>query len=431
MYNMKKYLNFSISILLGLSIFALILSFFIHFILVDKNIYLKLFEKNNTYNKVKEIIYNKMDSTLGMNLSDELKESIINDKDIKNEADNVLNFIIDDMKTGQTNIPISDTSVYKDRIVDAINSFMSKNNSISYNGSQYMGNVMNSKRTVWVSTELNVSDSNAFKIEKLATREELEAQGREILRQKGLTEAEARKKLTEKGMTEGQVWKYLEDNGYLDEGGNQQNSDSENAVQNEGNGSNNIDKQDINGISNEESSGSINPKSIDDAINSPDLINKKLKDVKNKLIEQADKIILEEIQKLNFSKVIQTQEFSIAVKITSFLYKSFYPLLFITILLISIVILLYKNNYTKAFKVIGISTLIPSTMLITTSLCAYKLQIYNRIDIGTSNQYLKDIFSITADYFLKTFSIVAGLTIALGMILYFIHVKKDKFKEVV
>lgn len=414
MCNKIKYMKSSINALLGLSIFALILSAFIRFALVDKSIYLKLFEKNNTYNKVQETIYKKMDSTLDMKLSDDFKKSIINENDIKNEADNVLNYVIDDIKSGHANIPVTDVDLYKERIVKVINSFMNNDNSISYNG-----NLMNSHDASWDIITLNTK-SDMFYIQKLASKAEIEARGREILREKGITEAEARKKLAEKGITEAQVWDYLDKNGYLDD---QENGSSNNEDINENNETNSQTSNDVQHNDNKNSDGMLNSNIEKDILNSDPKVSikEKMQGLADKVAENSEKIIVEEVEKLNLSKIIQTKEFSIAIKFTSILYRFFYLLLIVTIILVLILIKLYKSENISPIKAIGLSSFMPSIILTAASFGAYKLQIYNRIDIGTSNPYLKDIFYVTAEYFLRTFYICTGIVSMLGIGLYIFY----------
>lgn len=416
MCNKKIYMKSSINILLGLSIFALILSAFIRFVVVDKSIYLKLFEKNNTYNKVKETIYKKMDSTLDMQLNNDFKESIINENDIKKEADNVVNCVIDDIKSGQANIPVTDVDFYKERISKTIKSFINNDNSVSYNG-----NLMNSYDTTWDIITFNDKNS-MFYTENLASKAEIEAKGREILRQKGLTEAEARQKLSEKGITEAQVWDYLEKNGYLDEE-EDSSSNNENINQNDETNSQVNDSATNNTKSgdskNKSSDKTLNSNIINQILNSDSKVSIKeeMQSIADKLAENSENIIVEEVQKLNLSKIIQTNEFAIAINFTSILYRYFYLLLIVTILLILILIRLYKNDYISSIKSIGISMFIPSIILTVASFVAHKLQIYNRVDIGTSNPYLIDIFYVTAEYFLRTFYICTGILSVLGIVL--------------
>lgn len=420
MCNKRKYMKSSINVLLGLSIFTLILSSFIRFVLPDKEIYLTLFDENNTYSKVKETIYNKMDSTLDMKLSSDFKESIINEDDIKNEADNVLNCVIDDIKSGQSNIPVTNVDLYKERIVKSINSFMNNDDSISYNG-----NLMNSHAIPWDIVTFN-DKNNIYYIQRLASKAEIEAKGREILREKGITEAEARKKLAEKGMTEAQIWNYLEENGYLDdkENGSSDNKDiNGNDETNSQTSNSEIDEAQYNENGNKNSSEILDYNVTKDILNSDSKVSikEKMQSIADKVAENSERIIVEEVEKLNLSKIIQTKEFAIAVKFTSILYTSFYLLLIVTILLILILIRLCKNDYISSIKSIGLSLFVPSIIITATSFVADKLQIYNRVDIGTINPYLTDIFYVTAEYFLRTFYICTGILSMLGIVLYIFY----------
>jgi len=122
MNNSRKYVNVIASILLFITVLLTILSGFVRFIATNKYIYLKLLENSNTYCVVEEALSNKMSKLLGNDISEDLKKSIITEEDIRKEADTVLDCMLSDLISGQANIPEIDTSIYKERIADALKS---------------------------------------------------------------------------------------------------------------------------------------------------------------------------------------------------------------------------------------------------------------------------------------------------------------------
>ena len=118
----KKIANIIVSIILVLTIILTMLSGICRFTLTNKSIYLNLLEKSNTYSIIKDELYKKMSAILGEDISEDLKKSIITEEDVRTEADVVLDCMISNLKSGQANTPEIDTSIYKQRIADALKS---------------------------------------------------------------------------------------------------------------------------------------------------------------------------------------------------------------------------------------------------------------------------------------------------------------------
>ena len=243
MNNSKKFANIILSIVLVVTIILTILSSIIRFSATNKGLYLRLLEDSNTYSNAEQALSNKMVAILGNDISENLKESIITEEDIRKEANVALDCILSDLISGQANIPQIDTTIYKERIAEALNTltgFEAKIRSDKNLTSSIQSNDMcltpintvnsNDKligESMFNIHNLNENKNNDLILVNVATRAELEAQGRAMLKEKGLTEEEARRKAAERGISEQDVWNYLEENGYLDEESqNEESSDS-------------------------------------------------------------------------------------------------------------------------------------------------------------------------------------------------------------
>ena len=452
----KKYINILILIMLVFSIVLSVFSSVIKFVITDKKIYVKLLEKSNTYAVVQEHLYAKMDSILGNDISSDLKKSIITEDDIKREADKVLDCMISNIIYGQTNIPDIDTSVYNIRVAEALASLtgyevnIGDNKNITYieDINSYLTPLSN--KTI-VKTEKEYMQNMVYNhtmdqeivINEIASRAELEAQGRAMLKSMGYTEEEARKKLAEKGLSESDVWNYLESNGYLDEEDNASNSEQESdSSQNQNEEKSNTNYEDSNNynISDYKNNENINQSSIDDesqkqenetavskkkiqnivmSVISDNTMNfeEKMNALASKLVEEAQNIIGIEIQKLNLSEIINSDIFKTAVKITSFLYNIFYVSLVIIFGLFALVLLLNREIISNAVSVIANSLFISGGMLSLIFGSIYLLKLYEKFYINFNKAYFEPMFLASCDYFSKGLFILSGLIFLLGLLI--------------
>ena len=230
MKNSKKLTNIILSILLVVTIILAALSGIVRFAATNKAVYLNLLEESNTYSIVEEALSNKMAAILGDDISENLKKSIITEEDIRKEADVVLDCVISNLISGQAVLPQIDTEIYKERVADALKSLtgfeVESNNDNNLTSSIQFNDVCLTSINVLEKNDrlinenmfnagnLNNNKNNNFVLVNMASRAELEAKGRALLREKGLTEEEARRKAAERGISEQDVWNYLEENGY-------------------------------------------------------------------------------------------------------------------------------------------------------------------------------------------------------------------------
>lgn len=449
MDKLKKNANYIIIILLVFSIILATLSIFVKYFVLNKDTYLNLLDKNNMYSKVEDTLYKKMDSLLGNETSEELKKSIITDDDVKKEANNIIDCIIDDLKTGESNLPVINTDIYKQRVSEILKSFTeygtSSTNDLSFNDSFQVENMVSIKQNFQINNMVVSNDASKdintyLKFENLATRAEIEAKGREILKQKGLTEAEARKKLAEKGMTEDQVWKILEQNGYLDEGEKSDSTSSdENSSKPESDNTSAADNNTALGeksaSDNGESNNTLSEAEHNKKDNNKDNLYKekvqgivssiisdnsksfkeKLESISNKLLEEAGTAIDDEIERLKLNKLIESNKFMALAKITSIFYKMHIVFISLPIILILALIKVNRRDYKYILKSIGSAFLITGIILLLAIFGTYISKVYDAINIGSS--YIKDMLIIIVKKSLTVLSISGVGLVLIGAIL--------------
>ena len=155
----KKSISLIIEILLMFSIMLAVLSIFLKCIVLNKNTYTNILDKNNTYEQVKESIYDKIDALLSAkNINYDIKESIITEDDIKREADNVISGFIQYLETGENNIKPIDTELYKQRVKDIIENIIKPTkNDLSFNGN------LQTENTVCKESELKYNNMIVYK----------------------------------------------------------------------------------------------------------------------------------------------------------------------------------------------------------------------------------------------------------------------------
>ena len=459
MNNSRKYVNVIASILLVITVILTILSGFVRFIATNKYIYLKLLENSNTYCVVEEALSNKMSKLLGNDISEDLKKSIITEEDIRKEADTVLDCMLSDLISGQANIPEIDTSIYKERIADALKSLTGydvkiNNNDLAINiqlNDYYVtpiNSISNSEELIgenmFAIKKLNKVDNNDAVLFNMATRAELEAQGRAMLRERGITEEEARQKAAAKGISEEDVWNYLEQNGYLDDESESNNSEDSskdgNSTDNNNEDTSNIQKNNetesqtnenstTDSLNNDNDDTKVSKKKIQNIVTSVILddsknFDEKLEEISLKLMDEAGKIVDAEMEKLNFSKVIDSSEFKAAIKATSLLYNNFYVILSLLIIVCALLIFINKESITNGVIIISRSIIASGIIMSLIFGSIYLSKIYTHINMSLNKDYFEPMFLQTAQYFSKTLSIISITILLIGLIANISMMKK-------
>lgn len=461
----KKYISLIVEILLIFSIIFSVSAILVKTIVLNKNTYVNLFNKNGIYEQVKESVYEKMDKELGSKSFDnDMKESIISEEDIRKEADNVITDVIQYLGTGDnSNILTVDTQVYKQRVHDILNDILGDVVNESKNELSF-GSTIEPDNISWIDTELKfeniVSNEKRVQVnnmvvlkelpqngqdyiatEKLMTPSEARSKLQSILKAKGLTEAEARQKMAEKGITEEQALQILEGYGIsIDESessgdGTSNNSQNEApGTSNSGNSSSestNNNREQVSGIlgqGSENISGADNgsdggsfvskiQKEIINAImtNDGSSVEEKISKIENKILDEAGTSIDNEIQKINLNKLIETSKFEKLAKITSMFSKMFWLFMILPIIFSLILIKLNNGKLQPSLSYIGIGFLIAGLFILTIFFGSYISKFYENININTV--YLKYIISVTAKHLLNALSISGIITLGIGVIL--------------
>lgn len=465
----KRYVNIMIEILLVFSIILAVFAIFIKGVVLNKNTYTYLFNNNGTYNQVKETIYDKMDKMLGAkSLSNDIKESIISEEDIKREADNTIAGVIQYLSTGENNMAPIDTEIYKERIREILSTIMGDvvnstssdltfndtiepKNTASIEGELQFDNVSSNEKKVQVNNMVLIKDTSktgqeSISKQNLSTTSEAKAKIQEILNEKGLTVAEARQKMVEKGITEEQAIQMLKGYGItVDENevkasvsgnaGNVQGSTSENSLGNQISGTANngaIEASgNISGNGNTESSESALSGDIKNEIISELITNdgksteEKLKNIENKVSDKAGKIIDNEIQKINLDKLIESNMAQKLAKITAFFSKMFWLIMILPIMLILILIKVNEGNVYSSLKYLGSAFLIAGIVIFGTFYGGYISQVYEKINISINTVYFKDIFTTTIKHLLIILSTAGVVTFVLGVISFIPAIKNN------
>lgn len=477
----KKFLNFILEIMLTFSIIFLVIAIFLRSIVLDKNTYINILNKNNTYSYIKEVIYEKMDKTLGSSIDNNIKESIISEEDIKKEADSLMDGFILYFETGQNNIQPIDMKIYRDRVENIVDSMLTNfpaspdenaypkaiygNNTVSKtNGLQFNNMVIIKKKSK--------GEQASFSTEKLMTSAEAKDRIKALLKEKGLTEAQARQKMIEKGITNDQAIKMLEGYGItIDDGtvpsqnGSSSNNnsssssngakpviegDNKDTIGNSNDGSNNqysdnqegIEQKIENAISGEAASQDVNnadgqsgtsfksklQEEVIAAVIADDgkSIDEKLNIIKDKVSDEVINKMNSEIEKLNLNELIKSNKIAYLAKITFVFYKMFWLFVLIPILLILLIAKL--NNWKKysSLKFIGTGFIFAGIFTSLISLGIYASKFYENINID--KVYFNNVISITVKHLLSDLSIMGVVTLGIGLIL-FIPIVKKKIKS--
>lgn len=129
----QKFLSFIISILLMLSIIVSILSLSVNFIILNPNTYYKVLEKRNIYNEIYNVVDENISYVLTLNnLSQDIKNDIISEEEVKSEVEGFVSDIMKYLRTGVNDISKVNIDTYIERFDNNLNEFF-KNNSIVVN----------------------------------------------------------------------------------------------------------------------------------------------------------------------------------------------------------------------------------------------------------------------------------------------------------
>lgn len=428
----KKGISIIIGMLLICSIVVGALAIFLKVIVLNKNTYTNILDKNNTYKQINESIYTKIDSILSAkNINYDIKESIITEDDIRKEADTMISGLIDYLETGENNIKPLNTEVYKQRVDDILQSIFgnlkSNKNDLSFNNNlqiedmAFIGHKVKSSNMVIVKDQSQI-EQGSFNVEKLMSKEEAEARVREILKQKGLTEEQAIEKARKKGITEEQALNILAGYGITiddDSKGNESTSEI-----NDNSDNNSYEQNNYNAAKNssEESSNEQTKNPVDQTENVKGQLNK----ITKKLQDEAESNIEKEVEKINLNKILESSKLRIISKVTSIVYRLFWVFITLPIILMVILIKINSKNFNLALKYISNAFLISGIVLLAGAFSIYASKVYEKFNI--SQAYLVDVISYTITYFSKMLIMYGTITVAVGLLMFIPRIVKKSNK---
>lgn len=431
----KRCIGSIIEVLLMFSIIIAVLSIFFKMVVLNKNTYTNILNKSNAYEQVKESIYSKIDAVLSAkNINFDIKESIITEDDLKREADNAVSGIIEYLETGENNIKPVDADVYKKRVATIVHSTISNiikptSNSLSTNDSLNIENTTNRGNKIKFNEMIIVKKKSEFgqdvlNVEKLMSREEAEAKVRELLRQKGLTEEQAIKKATEKGLTEEQALDILAGYGItIDEepeesGVNKEASESSES-QLDSNNSNN---------SNNDKDNNPQGKEGNEAKEDTNITNKAAKSqldkLEDKLIEEANSAVDKEIEKFNLSKVLESSKIQKIAKLTAAIYKMFWLILSLPIVLMVMLAIVNKKHIRAGLKQIGRAFLTAGLIINIAVVGSYAFKLYEKININSV--CVKSLMSYSIKHFSMVLLTYGIITCVIGLLVVIPGFGKNK-----
>jgi len=434
----KKSISIIIEILLIFSIMLAVLAIFFKVIVLNKNTYTDILNKNNTYEQVKESIYIKIDALLSTkNINYDIKESIITEDDVKREADNVISGFIQYLKTGENNIKPIDSEIYKQRVSDILHSIIGgivkpNTNELSFNDNLQGRNIASIENKLEFNTMLLIKDNSKdeqdqIEVEKLMTQSEAEARVREILKQKGLTEEQAIEKATKKGITEEQALRILAGYGItIDDKSEAEvnKSSSQNSNDNQIQSKKSSDK--TTGDSKKETSSNSQTENTINQIPDEKSTKSELDKVLNKLVDEAGSLIEKEVKKINMDKVLESSIIQKLAKITSIIYKMFWIFMILPIILMTILIKINGKDFNSSLKSISNGFLLAGLILFGIFFCGYALKVYEKFNINIV--YLKDVVSYTIKHFLMILSTCGIATFIIGLLMFIPTIKKNPSK---
>lgn len=433
-----RYIRFIAEVLLIFSIMLAVLSIFLKYVILNETTYLNIFNESGTYDQIKDSVYKKIDNVLSSkNINFDIKESIITDEDIKRETDNAVNEILEYLKTGENNVKPPDTSIYKQRVSDILDSVIGNvikptSSDLSFNDNFHAKNMAFTKNNLQI-TDMNYikekskDGQDSIKLEQLMSKSEAEARVREILKEKGLTEEEAIEKATKKGITEEQALKILASYGITIDDYNSSGNNSATVGNSTTNSSNSSKAQDNAGnITNEntkkETSSNNESKNTISTVQDNGNIKSQLNNIKNKLVEEASKSIDQEAEKINFNNVLNSSKVIILAKITSTIYKLFWVFVIMPIIIIVILIKINTKGLNSSLKYIGIAFLIVGLILTVAASSVYLIKIYENINI--SPVYIKDTICNMVRHILIVLLKYGVMTLVIGLFMFIPTIKK-------
>ncbi|MBE6088698.1 MAG: hypothetical protein E7206_11770 [Clostridium beijerinckii] len=421
----RKSISVIISILLVCSIIFAVLSIFLRVIVLNKNTYTNILDKNNTYEQITTSVYDKIDAILSAkNINYDIKESIITEDDIRKEADTMISGLIDYLETGENNIKPLNTEIYKQRVADILQSIFgnlkSDKNDLSYNSNIKLDNMAYSGHPVMfsnmvVNKEQSQVGQNTINVEKLMSKEEAEARVREILKEKGLTEEQAIEKARKKGITEEQALNILAGYGItIDD--DSTGSTAEKTTSDTSN--DNSPAQENQGDVKSSSEGSSNSK-ITNPTDQPGVsksAKSQLENITKKLQSEAESNIDKEVEKINLNKMLGSSKLQKIAKITSISYKLFWLFIILPFIFMGMLIKINGGDFNSSLKYIRNAFLSSGLVLLAISSGAYFLKVYEKINI--SQAYLVDTISCTVKYFSNILLVYGAIIFVIGLLMF-------------
>lgn len=417
MDKIKRFISIIIQGLLTLSILLAVLCVFAKCIAFNQLTYTNIFNKNNVYTHIKDIVYEKIDSTLkAKNIDYDIKEDILTEDDIRREVDNTIQGTIEYLETSENDVKPIDSEIYKQRAADILhhtvdsiikpdNTNLSLNDDLNIQRTSY--SVKNSKLY-----ERTNFDQSGFKVEKLMSKEEAEAKVRDLLKQKGLTEEQAIKKAKEKGITEEQALKILAAYGITIDGltdGDDSKNQEEGSDKNQGNNRETANSQNSSEGKNSsvyendnKQTGNSQAENNSDTIYSDKLEKAKLSELENKLLDEAANSIDKEVEKIDVSKILDSEKIKAFTKVTAMIYKLFWLIIIVPMVLMFI-LLLSGHPFKYSIKRIGGAFISSGLIMFLVFGFGYFSRVYEKINI--TPDYFKDIVFCVISYFMKFLSI--------------------------
>ncbi|NMF05003.1 hypothetical protein ACUH7Y_05580 [Clostridium beijerinckii] len=425
----KRSISIIIEMLLICSIIVAALSIFLRVIVLNKNTYITIFNKNNTYEQVKESIYDKIDSTLSAkNINYDIKESIITEDDIRKEADTMISGLIDYLETGENNIKPLDTEIYKQRVADVLQSIFgglkSNKSDLSYNNNYNLENMAYERPKFKFSNMMVLRENSqdvgksALKLEKLMSKDEAEARVREILKEKGLTEEQAIEKARKKGITEDQALKILAGYGITVDDDSKENESSPESIDNRDSNSASLSSDHNSSENSENESESVNNKVVGSASQTQPSksIENQLNSIERKLQNEAENNIEKEVEKINLDKILGSNKLHILAKVTSMIYKMFWILMALPIIFMVALVKINGIGIDSSLRYIRNTVLLSGVILLVTPFAAYALRVYEKININQA--YLVNTISYTIKYFLEILMMYGTIIFVLGLLMF-------------